>query len=105
MKINGLSVCCIATVLQLWVSKGSRGLLESTYWRPEVQKEYAALKELDNELLDFLTLALATPWRRPSAAELAAHKLFSSVGTQDATTARCQTVFDTPCQNECRLQM
>lgn len=70
--------------MQALISEGARKLLERTYWMPEVKESHAPLQHLDKPLLDFLTLALAPPWKRSSAEQLAEHELFASVGIRSA---------------------
>lgn len=68
--------------LQCWVNWGPKKLLEKVYWNKYQQDFKDRVKELELDgLLDFLVNALAPPWRRHSARQLAAHRLFAPVGS------------------------
>lgn len=58
--------------------------MEGTYWHPEMKREFPAIMELDNLLLSFVCEALAPPWLRPNARQLAGHPLFEPVSMQEA---------------------
>lgn len=58
---------------------GPKLLLENYYWYHKDMEEFLDRTLGLNGLLDFMTQALAPPWRRPTAKELAGHRLFQPV--------------------------